>query len=89
MLCNEVRSREGGRERTIIRIQTDLLCRMCSRIPKCDTHEPMRAYADDVSVSSSIGVACGHRVERYRRYQKRLTPLLVIVQERVKTVQFC
>ena len=23
------------------------------------------------------------------KYQKRLTPLLVIVQERVKTVQFC
>ena len=26
--CNEGESREGGRERTIIRIQTDFLCRM-------------------------------------------------------------
>ena len=30
-----------------------------------------------------------HRNISTVKYQKRLTPLLVIVQERVKTVQFC
>ena len=37
---------------------------ICFGIPNRDTHEPRRADAHDVAISSSIGVASGHRIER-------------------------
>ena len=55
----------------------------------------------NISVENSVHQDMSARINKARnsygslcdistvKYQKRLTPLLVIVQERVKTVQFC